>query len=232
MYPSNPTNIVIKNKFGLFTESDIYNFWIKQKETILKNISDRCFFYFSTELNKSIIRRYEEKNKNILLNSYNYERKMNGHIVGVVSLFNDYSNFGIIDIDSPEEENLISSDNNFNKVKNATYEIYNYINKFYKSEIIYTGKNSFHIYVYFDLKYKLETIKKIINDKLNENKDLIEKYSFLNKRNSINVNIDLNINKKNGGYITLGSINKIGLVSIKVDIKNLLSFSREKYKIC
>ena len=63
MYPSNPTNIVIKNKFGLFTESDIYNFWVKQKETILKNISDRCFFYFSTE-GSCILFLHE---KNILL---------------------------------------------------------------------------------------------------------------------------------------------------------------------
>ena len=75
MRPSNPTNIVIQNKYVEVTERDLYNFWIQSKENILKNVTNNVFFYFSTKLNKSIVRRYEEKNKTIFT-IYNYSLRI------------------------------------------------------------------------------------------------------------------------------------------------------------
>ena len=40
MRPSNPTNIVIQNKYVEVTERDLYNFWIQSKENILKNVTN------------------------------------------------------------------------------------------------------------------------------------------------------------------------------------------------
>ena len=224
MKPSNPNNIVIKNKFVQITEYDLYNFWVKEKETILRNVSKNIFFYFSTELNKSIIRRYEEKNKLINLNNFNYEKKINGHIVGVISTFETMSNFGIVDIDAPTLD--ICSEEIFNKIKNATYDVYSFLNKFYKCKIIYTGKNGFHIYVDFNYKYKLNTIKELLKNRLLENNDIIAKYTIENKRTPDRINLDLSLNKTSGGYITLGSINKIGLQSKLIKINELDNFDR------
>ena len=141
MRPTNPTNVVIKNKFVEVTEQDLYNYWIRSKDIILKNATSNIFFYFSNQLNKSIVRRYEEKNKPFTLTDFNYESKLNGHIVGIVSLFDQYSNFGIIDIDSPEDSNEIISNNVFNNIKHATLDVYTYMSKYNDCRIIYTGKN-------------------------------------------------------------------------------------------
>lgn len=231
MRPSNPTNIVIQNKYVEVTERDLYNFWIQSKENILKNVTNNVFFYFSTKLNKSIVRRYEEKNKPFTLSNFNYENKLNGHIVGIVSLFDQYSNFGIIDIDAPGDSDEIISDSVFNNVKQATLDIYSYMSKFNDCKIIYTGKNGFHIYVYFQRRYTLNTIKKLIQDRLSENDSISKNYTMQQKRGSDKINLDLNINKTNGGFITLGSINKIGLRSVELSKNSILNFNRSSVGI-
>lgn len=231
MRPSNPTNIVIQNKFVEITERDLYTYWLRSKETILKNVTNHIFFYFSTKLNKSIIRRYEEKNKPFTLSNFNYENKLNGHIVGIVSLFDQYSNFGIIDVDAPNDSDEIISDSMFTNVKQATLDIYSYMSKFNNCKIIYTGKNGFHIYVYFERRYKLSTIKELIFNRLNESKSILDQYTIQQKRGSDKINLDLNINKTNGGFITLGSINKIGLKSVELDKNTILNFNRSSVGI-
>ena len=231
MRPSNPTNVVIKNKFVEVTEQDLYNYWIRSKDIILKNATSNIFFYFSNQLNKSIVRRYEEKNKPFTLTDFNYESKLNGHIVGIVSLFDQYSNFGIIDIDSPEDSNEIISNNVFNNIKHATLDVYTYMSKYNDCRIIYTGKNGFHIYVYYQKRYALPTIKNLLLNRLSENKYIMDNYTIQHKRGLDKINLDLNINKPNGGFITLGSINKIGLKSAELNKNSILNFDRQSVKI-
>lgn len=230
MKPSNPLNILIKNQFypkGL-TEIELYNFWQKQKDIILKNTSSEVFFFFSNKLNESVIKRHNTSDNFIKLNSINYDKLITSHIVGIISTMDKRSKFGIVDIDSPKIDE-ISSSSEFNEIKQATQKVFDYFSKFNKCQIYYTGKNGFHVYVYFDRSMSPDQIKSYLTNRINENKDLLLDYTFQSKRTDSKINLDLSPNKKSGGYITPGSINKIGLIC--TNVKNLQSFNREDCKI-
>ena len=165
---SNPNQVLIKNKYypdGL-TKLQINDFWLKQKDIILENKSKNIFYFFSTKLNSYVVKR-----NSVNLSYTTYDNNVNGHIVGIISEMEERSNFGIIDIDVPGNSDEICSDELFEEAKSAAENVYDYFNKFNKCKIIYTGKNGFHIYVYFDKIYNISKIKEYLTKRINE--DLI-----------------------------------------------------------
>ena len=115
-------------------------------------------FFFSNKLNESVIKRHNTSDNFIKLNSINYDKLITSHIVGIVSTMDKRSKFGIVDIDSPKIDE-ISSSSEFNEIKQATQKVFDYFSKFNKCQIYYTGKNGFHVYVYFDRSMSPDQIK-------------------------------------------------------------------------
>jgi hypothetical protein len=221
----NPNTIIIKNKFykdGL-TEKNIYDYYENNKNLILNNIKNRdVYFYLFTDMNKFIIKRKFGTNS-VRLSDSNYKIILTGRIVSIISSFNKYENFGIVDIDS----------DNFNKNKECAIELYDYLisltGLFNNIIIKYTGKDGFHIVCYFKNKKDINKtrliLKKLLNDKFKN------KYDILNKRRKGKINLDIGINKFKGGFITIGSLSQYGLISSIVDRHDILHFKQENCKI-
>ena len=117
--PSNPYEIVIKNRFfpdGV-TEQDLYQYWIKKKFEILRNLEgSRSIFYINGDLDKLIVRRYLKANEQIKLIPENYDNVVTGRTVGILRVFDERSDFGIVDVDSRRALNEISPAADFEDV--------------------------------------------------------------------------------------------------------------------
>lgn len=225
--PSNPFEVVIKNRFypkGL-NELSIYDYWLSKKTEIVSQLQGkRVMFYLAAENKKNIVLRYERGTQNPqYLNDADYAKKITGRTVGILELFDEKSNFGVIDIDSPIEESSISSDKNFENVKKITAEIYDFISKFHKTQIVFTGKNGFHIRCQMHTKMRMEQIKKVLREQLEDS----EFKSLLSGRNNSSPNVDLSPNMRNGAIIVPLSLNKIGIPAVELQRKELINFRRE-----
>ena len=224
--PLNPNEIVIRNNYypsGL-TEDDIYNYYIRNKNNILEKVSGReIFFFLATDVNNFIVRRYLKQNQFIKLNSENYEKTITGRTTTIISTMHRLEDFGIVDIDC----------DNFIKSKQATMDIYNYtlsLNYFKDIQIRYTGKNSFHVIVYYDKKKRVDSIRLDLRKRFLSS-PLLEKYTLQVKRKQGVPNIDLSPNKYRGGFITEYSLSQLGLICKDVAPNKLISFNQSEVKI-
>ena len=230
--PQNPETIIIQNQFypkGL-TEGEVYDYYIKNKQKILKEvIGKNLTFYFATDLNNIIVMRKAKTPTGFLrLNYENYDELITGRTISIHSNFNRTSDFGIIDIDIDD----------FDLAKRATHDIYNLIEMkcpfVNKIKSIYTGKNSFHVICYtrrpMDIdNFRIQMRKFLIED---EDAQLFKNhYTVLNKRIKGIPNLDLSSNKYLGGYITLHSLSILGLKAMEIPIKNIFKFKKENAKI-
>lgn len=231
--PNNPFEIVIQNKFypNGITEENIFNYWKINKSKILDVVFGKeIFLYIASKKNEIVVRRYSDADTLYRLTPMNYEKIISSRTVGIVSTMNKSSDFGIVDIDvSPIEK--IASNIEFETVKEATIDTNDFLSRFYKTKIFYTGKNGFHIHCKFLTTMSIDKIKDILKKQLMDS-PLSKIYTILHKRDARTPNLDLAINKVRGGYITEGSINQIGIPC--VNIKNsdeLLKFKREQLVI-
>ena len=152
-----------------------------------------------------------------------YDDVVSGRSVSFHNVMNKYSSYGIIDIDTDD----------FNKAKDLAAELYQlfYNQKFvYDSKVIYTGKNSFHIRVYFNNDYKIDYIKDRLLSVLNESK-LRNEYTIKAKREKNTPNLDLQRNVYNAGYIAINSLSVDGLKCIELEPKKIRWFRKDQAKI-
>jgi hypothetical protein len=136
---------------------------------------------------------------------------------------NRYSSYGIVDIDTDD----------FSKAKDLAVEIYElfYNQKFVNDvKIIYTGKDSFHIRVYFNNDYKIDYIKDRLLNVLNEAK-LRNEYTIKARREKNIPNLDLQRNIYNAGYIAIHSLSVDGLKCMEIEPKKIRWFKKEQAKI-
>lgn len=224
--PSNPYDIVIQNNFfkdGL-KEIEIYNYWLKKKNEILQELDNSySIFYIMSDKNDVVVRRKQNSENLIKLTPMNYEKLVNGRLIGILRVFENSSNFGVIDIDSPESVLSVSTPADFEKTKEIAAEVYDYFNRLFKCRLLYTGKNGFHIRCHFTTTMNMNKIKSVFETHVKGS----SLKSFLTKRNISLPNIDLSPNMKNGGFIIPHSLNKIGLPCVEVNRKHLESFKRE-----
>ena len=221
-FPSTPDKVLIKNQYyplGL-NEENIYLFWLDEKDRILDQTKNReVFFYITPELNSEpVVRRHLSSNVFIKLNSRNYESVINGHTTGVISCFDRIENFGILDIDSL----------NFGQNKECALDVYEYFSHRFPVRIYFTGKTGFHLRVNFERRYSIDRIREQLHE-LIAGSDL-KKYMRTGVRNNY-PQIDLSPNKFRGGFVTLGSLNKIGLQCKEIAPDELRNFRPEDAKI-
>ena len=226
MYPKNPDIIVIKNQFypnGL-TEKNIYNYYMMVKRELLSQVKDReLLFYIATNLNNSILRRYESPNNKYKLNEKNYESLITGRTISIHSIRKEEENFGIIDIDYED----------FDKAKVLTLDVFNFLSKLPQIknvEIRFTGKTSFHVIPYFFRKIPTAQIYDYLYDNF-KNSKFSDFCDIKSKRRLGIPNLDLYRNKSGAGFITLYSLSILGLKCMSISEKEILNFKKENAKI-
>lgn len=225
-YPTNPETIIVQNQFypkGL-TELDLYNYYMKNKNSILNQVKDReIMFFLGLETDDPIVKRKTPEGKFIKLNNSNYNNLITGRTLSIHSTMKKRENFGIVDIDS----------NHFRKSKIAAIEVYDYLkgNSEVKTlEIRYTGKDGFHIICVINNVRNIDDIRAFLKDTLHNkfsNQYEIAHYKKLGSK----VNLDLSSNKYRGGFITLHSLSVLGLKCVAIPRSKINTFRKEDAKI-
>ena len=224
--PENPETIIIKNEFypsGL-TEKDIYNYYIQNKNLILKNSENRNLMIFlATDVNKFIVKR-KKGDDYIKLTGSNYEKEITGRTVSIHEERRQYENTGVIDIDYHD----------FNKIKECADDVYGYIvDKLpiaKQVKIVYTGKTGIHIRFNLDKLYNVDAIRMILLKELRAS-SLSKKYTIGFKRTEDKPNLDLGSSKIKGNIILVGSLSIIGLKCMVIDYNDLSTFKKSDAKI-
>jgi hypothetical protein len=225
-YPQNPDTIVIRNDYypkGL-REIDIWNYYQSVKTPLLKEtIGKTLIVFFTVDTNKFIVMRKNKQGGLIRLNMRDYDSLISGRSISFHNVMNKYSSYGIIDVDTDD----------FKIAKELSVELnrffYNqkYING---SEIVYTGKDSFHIRVHFNFDYKIDYIKQRITNALDEFYSNID-YTIKARREKNKPNLDLQRNILNAGHIALHSLSVDGLKCMEVEISKMKWFRKDFAKI-
>ena len=222
-YPKNQETIVIQNEFypdGIF-EIDIWNYYQKAKRTILKETLGRdVILFIAVDVNKFVIKRKAKDRPYIMLNPSNYDEVITGRTLSVHSVMRKIEDFGVIDIDTDD----------FQKARNAAADVYDVIIRapFVKTaHIRFTGKSSFHIICEYKRKLYIDRGKELLEQFIRSS-HLIRNYTMTSKRKPGFVNLDLYRNVYHAGFITLGSLSEIGLMSMEVPERYLNSFTKQK----
>lgn len=223
--PKNPNTIVVKNEFypnGL-TEGQVWNYYQNYKGVILNNTRGRdLMFAIMVEVNNPVIKRHENKTSLIRLDNNNYDKMITGRTITIYSTMKAYEDFFIVDVDT----------DNWNKAISVTKYVYNLIQKadFVRDiKLLYTGKNSFHIYAKLANRMPIDRIRYIVDSYLKSNQT--NEFTILPKRNNNKPNIDLFINKYRGAYITESSLSIMGLKAIFIPISKIDTFKKWYVKI-
>lgn len=225
-YPQNPETLVIKNKFypdGL-REIDIWNYYQKVKAPLLKEtIGKSLIVFFSTNLNKFIVMRKNKSKGLIRLTPSDYDMIVSGRTISFHNVMDKFSDYGIIDIDTDD----------FDKSKDLVLELYHtfYKYRFVKDiKIIFTGKDFFHLRIFFSTQFRIEDIKNKISQKLEVIK-LRNPFTIRAKKLKNIPNLDLQRNIYNNGHIALHSLSVDGLKCMEVSLNRLKNFRKEMAKI-
>ena len=225
-YPQHPDTIVIKNEYypkGL-REIDIWNYYQKVKVPLLKDtLGKHIIVFFVVDGNKFIVIRKDKEGNFLRLNMSSYNTIMSGRTISFHNVMNRYTPYGIVDIDT----------DNFEQAKDLGRDIYNL---FYKQrytndvKLIYTGKNSFHVRVYFNTDYKIEFVKRKLLDTLDDLKTRT-KFTIKARREKNIPNLDLQRNIFNAGFIAVNSLSVDGLKCMEIEPKKIGWFRKEQAKI-
>jgi hypothetical protein len=223
-FPPHPNKIVLKNNYypqGL-TEDDIYKYYMKNKDKILKEVENREVMFNIITDKGLVVKRKDSNGKFIKLNNSNYEDIITGRTISIHSTMHKTERIGIIDIDTEH----------FGFAKGSAAKIYDYLPDFediIAKQIRYTGKSSFHILVDFKSPKSINSIRSYLRKTLKNNFDT--QFSIEQTRNSGKINLDLSPNKFRGGFITLYSLSSEGLMCLDIPRNKLLSFQKTTAKI-
>jgi hypothetical protein len=227
-YPKHPETIVLKNQYypdGL-KEIDSWKYYQSVKSNILNEVNNRdLIFIVMVGLNKPVIIRKGISTNFIRLNSNNYDEKITGRTISIHSTMKKSEDISIIDVDFHD----------FNKVKEATKDTFDFINNntipmIKSASIRFTGKGGFHILCNLDKKYNVDAIRMVLRKVLQQS-PLSDKYTIESKRTTQTPNLDLAPNKFRGGFITLYSLSEIGLKCMDIPYSKLMSFDPKLAKV-
>lgn len=224
--PQHPETLVIKNEYypGGLREIDIWNYYQKVKNSLLKEtMGKRLIVFFATNLNKFIVIRKNKTKGLIRLTPSDYNTIVSGRTISFHNTMDKFSDYGVIDIDTDD----------FEKAKFLALELYDFFNKqrFVNNvKIIFTGKNSFHLRIFFGSEYKIEFIRQKLIDTL-ETTELKTPFTIRGKRIEKIPNLDLQRNIFNGGYIALHSLSVDGLKVVEVPHNRVKNFKKDMAKI-
>ena len=229
-YPQHPETIILKNQYypqGL-TELSIWNYYQSVKPELLNETRNRdVMLAIMVDLNKPILRRKGKDEKYIRLLPKNYDEIITGRTITVYSEMTMYETKGIIDID-------IDDFDGFSWAKKTTLDVYDFVMDkmplVKTASIRFTGKSSFHVICDFGKKMKVDTIRFLLRQFL-QNSPLSKVYTIEAKRRPGIPNLDLSPNKLRGAFITLNSLSIIGLKCMEIPYNKVNTFEPRMARI-
>jgi hypothetical protein len=229
--PTNPTTIILKNKFypqGLREIDTWYYYQSVKRELISENVGQQMMVYIMTELNKPVIRRRAAGGKPIYLDNKSYDEFVTGRTISFHASMNPQTRWGIIDID-------IHPNDSFRDAKEATLNTYDYIMDkipfIRTAQIQFTGKSSFHISCDFGRTMRADAVRFMLEKFLRQS-PLSKVYTVNEKKSYPGVpNLDLSRNAFRANHISLHSLSIWGLKSMIVGYSQLMNFDPRKAKI-
>jgi hypothetical protein len=218
--PSNPKEIIFKSEYypkGL-TTGQIYNYYIKNKNKILKEcLNQPVLMFLSFDINKPLVVKRNHDRTSIILNERNYESLINGHLISLSMETSNPTNFWVIDIDSKNNQKESVK-------KKALYELLD----FFKNECPFKIKNhritntstGYHLFLYLNQKMNLNISIKLLNNLL-KNK-FQNKYDINPYKSGNNISFDFTPMKNRGSFVVPYSLNRNGLKCLDLtnEIKN------------
>lgn len=209
--------IVIINKYypNGISKDKIHEYYLKNKNIILKEINgNNIFLLISTDINKFIVRRYIN-NQKIKINRDNYENIIHPRVISLFIETKESVNNIVIDIDPGND--IFSQ-----KVLDASKDVIDtFFNSSYKDLLdsnyrsIFTGSG---VHIIFKLNRTISRSRSLLicREILNvlNNKYIIDKRKY----KSDDIVIDLYPQYKGGSHIAPYSVSKYGTICGPIDI--------------
>lgn len=222
--PKNPDTIVIRNAYypqGL-TERQIYDYYQKHKDIILKEVYRKSvlLFIFFRE-NEHIVRRFL-KNKPIRLTPKNYSTVISGRTVSISVETGTKLTRYIVDIDATK------TTPNANKIK-AVSDVLEIMEKFpgVKSTQVFMTGTGYHIYGNLKSPLNYITGLKMVRNSLKAS--LSGRYGIGERRTNTNkfITLDLSPMYSRGSHVVPYALNRNGTICQDVT-KNWKTANRSK----
>lgn len=206
-YPSNPGDIVLKNKFyprGL-REIDIYNYYMAAKRDILQWIRYRSIAIFLRIDNETVVRRKINEDE-IKLTPSNYENLITGRTLSLYVERKDPTNYFVVDIDggrSVKYSDILKAAKTAKELLEP-FEVRNW-------EMLFTSPHGLHLIGHLSKAYPIELMPKLLESFLSkQNKYLVNVKGERSKKGVINY--DLSPNYRRALHMARYSLTKEGLV--------------------
>ena len=210
--PDHPDDIVVRNKYypkGLKSKQ-IYNYYISQKQKILKWINNRnVAFLIKIDDNTTVIKR-NINGKPIQLNTDNFDDLITGRTNVIYVVHPSNTSYYIIDIDPgsnlTRKESLLALKILLLKLKPKKYEVLN------------SGSVGIHLICHLPNKHNLDTLRNDIKEQLISICDDINKKSKIQflvdskGRKPNTINFDLSSMQQNSLHIAKYSLTKEFLI--------------------
>ena len=201
-----PDTVIIKSKFypkGL-TEQRVYDYWIKNKDQIIRWINNRhvSFLLNLGEDNKVLKRNISEEF--IHLTSQNYEDLINGRINTIYVTQTKDTNYFVIDIDAAENIK-------YKEILIAMKEVKELLKNLHviKYEHLFTSFKGLHLIAYMRRSFNIDIMREDLKNILSKQ----TKYKVHERGRKGGINLDLSPNYDKALHICRYSLTKDYLIS-------------------
>lgn len=225
-YPKEPNKIVFINDVypkGL-TSLDVYSYYTKNKEKILKECKDHPIVMFmSFEPNTDLVVRRNIDSKPIFLNRANYDSIVSGYTLSISMETLNLTEYYVVDVDFKRRGTEL-------ELKTATKAVVNLFGRVPKiKEVRVTNSSTgFHVYGYLKRKENLNFAKKYLFDILEST--FIGKYSLTRNSNVSGIVLDTTPMNRRGSITIPWSLTRSGIICSDVT-NNFWKLNRGRLKI-
>lgn len=221
-FPNNPLTIVVKNKYysnGL-TEGKVYDYYIRNKNNIIKEINYRpVLLFIYTDVNKWVIKR-NLKGSSVYIDKFNYNEIITGRTVSLSVERGSKLSYLCVDVDPGQNVREEA-------IKQAVRDVSkSSISALSKRLRIVNTSTGYHVYFYLKKPLPVETAYKILNKALSI--DFRDKYILGGKPPKSNeIKLDTSTSRNRGSHVLVGGLCRNGLKCMDIT-KTFESFDRKK----
>jgi hypothetical protein len=208
----NPNTIIIqKNKYyknGL-KEIDIYNYYQKNKEKILKSVDEqplsKIVIFIQLDDGRIIVRK-----ENLDIHN-NFNKVLHPRVIGLTKLMVSPTNLIVIDIDA-KGDNIAEDEKKKSLLNLINLNLLN--SKLYK---ILNSSTGYQVFFKLDKEYDIDKLRELVKNELN----------IKNKFNFPGIKYDLTIMSIGGNYLVENSLNRSTGLIVKNITNNWKDYKRE-----
>lgn len=203
--PSNPNSIVIKNKFypsGL-TEKQIYNYYIQNKQKIVKWINGRYVAFFLKLEDGTVVVKRKHSGSLINLTLENFDTIITGRTNSIYVEHSNPTNYFVVDIDAGEGVSYKS----ITKASELATDLLTSLTKDW--ERLYSSPHGMHLIGHLKKTMDLDELRRLVEIKLHNQSEYLVN---VKGRKPNTINYDLSPNYNRSIHMCRYSLTKEGLI--------------------